>query len=121
MIGAGLLIRSFGKLQAFDPGFNAEGVLTLMLDLPQGSYADDAQVAQFYQRLEERLAALPDVQSVSMTSTLPLEESVDYYSSFTLPDREPPPPGEQIRVDSLWVASGIRRGEGWLPPCARSR
>jgi putative ABC transport system permease protein len=94
VIGAGLLIRSFGNLQAFDPGFNAGGVLTLMLDMPRGTYPDDATVAQFYRRLEERLRALPDVQAASLTSTLPLEESVDYYSSFTLPDREPPPPGE---------------------------
>ena len=95
VIGAGLLIRSFGNLQRFNPGFNAEALLTLMLDLPQGSYADDAAVAQFYQSLEERLTALPDVQAASMTSTLPLDESVDYYSAFALPDREPPPPGEQ--------------------------
>lgn len=93
--GAGLLIRSFGNLRAFDPGFNAGGVLTLMLDLPGGSYGDDAQVANFYQRLEERLAAIPGVQGASVTSTLPLDESVDYYASFTIVDREPPPPGEQ--------------------------
>ena len=95
VIGAGLLIRSFGNLQAFDPGFNSQGVLTLMLDLPGGSYADNAAVTQFYRDLEERLAALPDVTVASMTSTLPLDESVDYYSAFNIPDREPPPPGEQ--------------------------
>jgi putative ABC transport system permease protein len=95
VIGASLLIRSFGNLQAFDPGFNRERVLTLMLDLPRGSYGDDAQVARFYQTLEERLAALPDVQAASVTSTLPLDESVDYYSAFTIEGREPPPLGEQ--------------------------
>jgi len=94
VIGAGLLIRSFGKLQAFDPGFNPQGILTLMLDLPPGAYADDAAVVQLYEGLEERLRALPDVQAVSMTSTLPMDESVDYYQTFVLPDREPPPPGE---------------------------
>ena len=95
VIGAGLLIRSFGNLQAFDPGFRSDGVLTLMLDLPGGTYADNNAVGQFYRDLEERLGALPDVTAASMTSTLPLDESVDYYSTFTIANREPPPPGEQ--------------------------
>jgi putative ABC transport system permease protein len=112
VIGASLLIRSFGNLQALDPGFNRDGVLTLMLDLPRGSYGDDDQVARFYQTLEERLAALPDVQAASMTSTLPLDESVDYYSAFTIEGREPPPPGEQNQAYFRQVGHDFFRAMG---------
>lgn len=71
LVGAGLLIRSFWKMQQTDPGFNAERVLTASLSLPRARYADAPKVAAFQQRLLERVAALPGVQSAGLTSDLP--------------------------------------------------
>jgi predicted permease len=71
LVGAGLLMRSFWKLQQADPGFSPEGVLTASLFLPGARYGEAPKVAAFQQQLLERLAALPGVQSVGLTSDLP--------------------------------------------------
>jgi len=71
LAGAGLLIRSFWKLQQTDPGFNPEQVLTASLDLPSARYGESSKRAALQQRLLERLAALPGVQSAGLTSDLP--------------------------------------------------
>ena len=71
LVGAGLLIRSFVKLLEVDPGYRAESLLTARLALPP-RYRDDLQRVQFYDRILERLAAVPGVASVGATSHLPL-------------------------------------------------
>ena len=71
LVGAGLLIRSFAKLLDVDPGYRAENLLTARISLPP-RYRDNSQRAQFYERILERLAALPGVDSVGVTSHLPL-------------------------------------------------
>ncbi|MGH9855702.1 MAG: ABC transporter permease, partial [Blastocatellia bacterium] len=71
LVGAGLLIRSFAKLLDVDPGYRAENLLTARIALPP-RYRDDSQRAQFYERVLQRLAALPGVASVGTTSHLPL-------------------------------------------------
>jgi len=71
LVGAGLLIRSFFKLLEVDPGYRAESLLTARLALPP-RYRDDLQRVQFYDRVLERLAAVPGVASIGATSHLPL-------------------------------------------------
>src|SRR5581483_4033684 len=71
LVGAGLLIRSFVKLLRVDPGYRAENLLTARLALPP-RYSNDAQRVQFYERILQRLAALPGVASVGATTHLPL-------------------------------------------------
>ncbi len=72
MIGASLMIRSLMKLQNLEPGFNPEGVLTASVNLPPAKYSTPPQQLAFYQRLEERLQALPGVAAAGVTSQLPL-------------------------------------------------
>lgn len=75
LAGAGLLVRSFTAVAAVDPGFDPEGVVTLRLSLPdvQYRYADQGpKIAEFYRRLDERLAALPGVAAVGATLAPPL-------------------------------------------------
>ncbi|HKV13031.1 MAG TPA: ABC transporter permease [Thermoanaerobaculia bacterium] len=72
LVGAGLLIRSFARLQAVDPGFKSEGVLTVSYSLPQASYAEPARQIAFTQQILERVKALPGVQSASTIFPLPL-------------------------------------------------
>ncbi|HEY6399877.1 MAG TPA: FtsX-like permease family protein, partial [Blastocatellia bacterium] len=71
LLGAGLLMRSFLKLQQTDPGFNPEGVLTMSVFLPGGRYAYGEPQISFLQRLLERVSALPGVRSAGLTSDLP--------------------------------------------------
>jgi putative ABC transport system permease protein len=71
LLGAGLLIRSFLKLQQTDPGFNPEGVLTMSVVLPGARYAYGEPQISFLHRLVERLSTLPGVRSAGVTSDLP--------------------------------------------------
>ena len=71
LIAAGLLVTSFGRLQAVAPGFAPDGVFTAQLALPPQRYAGGTLVA-FYERLFERLATLPSASSVALTDRVPL-------------------------------------------------
>src|SRR5215470_19261717 len=77
LIGAGLLMRSFLRLTRVDPGFDSRNVLSIKLTLPRSKYKDGAATANFYQRLLEKIQALPGVESAAAISHLPL--SNDYW------------------------------------------
>jgi predicted permease len=75
LIGAGLLVQSFRRLQQTELGFNPNNLLTLRIALPWRKYNDEQgpeRQRQFFQQLLERLSTLPGVDSASMTSNLPL-------------------------------------------------
>ena len=72
LVGAGLLLRSFQRLVAVDPGFRPDHVLTARLALPEEKYADLERAAQLYDQLLERLRARPSVLSAAAVSALPL-------------------------------------------------
>jgi predicted permease len=72
LIGAGLTLKSFWRLQQVEPGFNPDGVLTMRMLLPFESYPQNAQRVAFYQQVLERIKALPDVESVGAVSLLPM-------------------------------------------------
>src|SRR5215475_4676066 len=90
LAGAGLLIRSFWKLQQTDPGFKPDRVLTASLFLPDARYGDASKVAAFQQRLLERLAALPGAQSTGLTSDLPWT-GYDENAGFAIEGKTFPP------------------------------
>jgi predicted permease len=69
--GAGLLMRSFVKLQQVDLGFNPENVLFARLPFPKGQYTTAAEKQRFYEQLLSRLRALPGVVTATETTTLP--------------------------------------------------
>jgi putative ABC transport system permease protein len=69
--GAGLLMRSFVKLQQVDLGFNPENILFARLPFPRGQYTTAAEKQRFYEQLLSRLRALPGVVSAAETTTLP--------------------------------------------------
>jgi putative ABC transport system permease protein len=68
LAGAGLLLRSFSKLQAVDPGFDSTQVLSMQLTPARNGTADGWRV--FYQQLSERIAALPGVEAVGLTEEI---------------------------------------------------
>jgi len=72
LFGAGLLIRSFGRLQAVDLGFRPQGVLAATLTLPAARYPDPALRGRFFERAVERIAALPGVEHAASIDALPL-------------------------------------------------
>jgi putative ABC transport system permease protein len=71
LIGAGLLIRSFVRLAQVHPGFVPQQILTMQVSLPRAKYPEPPQIANFFDRLLPRVAALPGVKSAALTSSLP--------------------------------------------------
>jgi predicted permease len=89
LIGAGLLGKSFLRLQSVSPGFDIQNLLVLRLSLPQAQYSTPETVTVFYDQLSKRLETLPEVQSVSATSVLPLSGPRDVRINFTISGRPP--------------------------------
>ena len=72
LIGAGLLVRSFAKLLAANPGFRPDHVLTMNVSLPAKAYPKAAAVRDFYEQALQRVSALPGVKSGGISTDLPL-------------------------------------------------
>jgi predicted permease len=72
LAASGLLFRSFQRLHAVKPGFNPDGVATFWVSAPAARYPNDSAVVRFYATLTSRLAVLPGVKSIGITSHLPL-------------------------------------------------
>jgi putative ABC transport system permease protein len=83
LVGATLLIRSFIHIQNVNPGFNPRQTLTMELSLPTLKYAKGKPVSDFFEEVQRRVAALPGVSHVAITSILPLS-GTNSDSSFFL-------------------------------------
>jgi putative ABC transport system permease protein len=79
LVGTGLLLRSLERLLGVNPGFDSQNVLTMQISVSGAHYKDDANVRRFYDDLIGRVSALPGVQSVGMTSEVPLTGNRDMY------------------------------------------
>ncbi len=88
LIGAGLLMRSFWRLQQVNPGFAPQNLLTLSVALPD-RYREPHQRASFYQQALEEIRRLPGVQSAGAVSVLPLS-GTNSSGSFRIEGREVP-------------------------------
>jgi putative ABC transport system permease protein len=103
LVGAALLLRSFSRLTAVDPGFSADRVLTFRVSLPIAAYKEEAQRSVFFDRLLERLRAAPQVVSAGIVQSLPIRD--DYVLSFTVRGR-PTEPGRENSANYRAVSSG---------------
>jgi putative ABC transport system permease protein len=75
LVGAGLMISSFLRLQAVAPGFDSESMLTMTMWLPGSKYPQSQQQTEFFQQVIDRVKAVPGVQSVSAIQDLPLRRN----------------------------------------------
>ncbi len=71
LVGAGLLVRSFWRLQSVDPGFNAKNLLTMRVSLPNRKYDSDRKRIDFFRQAVEGIRALPGVEAAGATNFLP--------------------------------------------------
>jgi predicted permease len=94
LAGAGLLLASFQRILAVEPGFDADGVLTGAVTPPVVRYKDDAQLVAFADRLLERVRALPEVEAAGITSNIPL--GTDFSDSVILAEGYVMKPGESL-------------------------
>jgi putative ABC transport system permease protein len=111
LVGAGLLMRSFIRLQETSLGFDPARVLTVQLSLPGARYGERAQAAPFYEQLLQRTRSLPSVQSVGLTNYLPLSGS-DSGTSFNIEGRPPLPRGEFLEAAPRWISPDYFRAMG---------
>jgi putative ABC transport system permease protein len=86
LVGAGLLIRTFGVLAGIDPGFRDDHILTVEASVPSDRYAQRAEVLAWYGEIERRVGALPGVVSVSAVDRLPFGRSSSWIPVRTSSD-----------------------------------
>jgi putative ABC transport system permease protein len=101
LVGAGLLMKSFARLQNVQPGFNPSHVLTMELSLPRLKYPSGKEVAPFYEELIRRVTRLPGVETAACADILPLS-GTNSDSSFGIEGRllgkGDPGPDEELRT-----------------------
>ncbi|HWS87821.1 MAG TPA: ABC transporter permease [Pyrinomonadaceae bacterium] len=126
LVGAGLLLKSFSRLLAVDPGLDPRNVLTMDVALPPAKYDEPQRVTAFYERLLQEAAALPGVEAAGAVSVLPL--AGDDNSNFVqIEGRAPLPAGQALRAGRRNVSAdyfralgiALKRGRGFAASDAR--
>jgi putative ABC transport system permease protein len=109
LVAAGLLLKSFVRLQSVDPGFATENVLTAQIALPAARYPDPAARRAFWVRLIESTRSLPGVTSAGLTSNVPFNGNVSSGSysivGYTPGPSETMPHGRQEVVGGDYFAA----------------
>lgn len=102
LVGAGLLLKSFQKLQDVDPGFNPDHLLTMQISLPATKYREPQQVDGFFQQALDKIKALPGVQSAGVSTSVPMS-GANSAGSFGIEGRTVAP-GEMSPWGNRWFA-----------------
>jgi predicted permease len=105
LTGAGLFLRGLQRFANLDPGWRLDGLVTAEIGLPSAKYTNPDQRMAFYQRLEERLAALPGVERVGISGSQPVW-GLYGSSSFAVEGRPEPQPGQYPEVFREPVSAG---------------
>src|SRR5207253_323964 len=102
---AGLLLRSYARLQQVPLGFRPDGVLTMFTLLPGERYPDARRRVAFADRVVERLSAIPGVASAAVVNTLPLS-GLGGTGGVAVEGRRPPRGVSWPDVDMRLVSPG---------------
>lgn len=118
LVGAGLLLRSFAKLQRVDPGFRAAGLTAFTVTLPESRYERLADQRIFVERALEDLRAIPGIERAASSFGLPLTDT-RFQLTFTIDGKDGDPANEprgQVRVASpgYFETMGIPLKQGRL-------
>jgi putative ABC transport system permease protein len=106
LVGAGLLVQSFIRLQRTDPGFATDRLLTMEIRIPDyryGKYEKDGKNTprvRLYEQLEQRLSALPGVESAAVAARLPVKHGPDPWG-ISIEGRAAPPPDKKVSDSAL--------------------
>ena len=119
LVGAGLMIRSFARLEAVDTGFDPDDVLTATVYLPDGRYGDEERM-QFFRDATDRLQSIPGVSAVGASITSPF--GTFRASNFVAPaEQNPSEPGDYLQIQWRAITPGyfdamdvpLRRGRAF--------
>jgi len=108
LVGAGLLVNSFARVQGVAPGFNADRVLTMRIAPPEAKYRTFAQGEAFYNELFSRLRAAPGIRSVGAANAVPLS-GFGGDRTFYIEGRSIARPEDQIDEEIRFVTPGYFR------------
>jgi putative ABC transport system permease protein len=111
LIAAGLLVRSFGRLRATNPGFQPDSALTFGLPMGGGRNTAPERRAPFLEQVAARLTALPGARSMGAINVMPLT-GFGPGSSFALEGHPEPPPGQRPIAVLRIVTPGYFRTMG---------
>jgi putative ABC transport system permease protein len=109
LVGAGLLMRSFIRLEHVDPGFHAESAVVVDLSLPDKKYPDPAHTAAFARQACDAMAAIPGVTSVGVSQALPFDN--DYVLEFDIEEHHKPA-SDQPSANYYAVSPGYFKAMG---------
>jgi Acidobacterial duplicated orphan permease len=107
LVGAGLLIKSFRRLQEVEPGFDPRNLLTMRLFLPLSKYAEPQQRQAFFEQALNRIGSLPGVQAVGTSTWIPTLGGGDTY--FTIEGKPFPDPNRKITAFNPMVSHDYLR------------
>ena len=112
LVSAGLLVRTFARLQTVDPGFSADRVLTLTITLPDYRYADDESKRRFFIDAAEEVARVPGVRTAGFVNVLPFStynRGTRYIAEGTAPEPGREPSSEyRVVTERYFDALGIQ-------------
>src|SRR5438876_3305781 len=94
LVGGGLIVRSFNRLQHVELGFRPDNLLTMKMILPASKYSEHRQRVAFVDQVLERVKILPGVLSAGTTTNIPLEREIAYDSVFSVEGRPPVNPND---------------------------
>jgi predicted permease len=104
LIGAGLLLKSFQRLESVDLGFNAENTLTMTASLPRTKYDNEEKSLQFYNTALEQLRNSPGIRSVGLTTNLPFTDGGEA-DGFIVEGQQPPQGGNISQTEQAAIQS----------------
>ncbi len=107
VIGSGLLLKSFARLNATDPGFEVRDALTFNVAPPVASFGDFDDVTRYYEDLVGGLSSLPGVRGVAGMTTLPLSTEYDVFRPVRILDAPEPVAGEEPQAYMRIVTPGF--------------
>jgi predicted permease len=111
LVGAGLMLRSFWKLQNIDPGFDASNTLTMAVMLSSTRYSEPQQQLSFLDRVLENIKAQPGVVSAGVTTTIPLGGGGSK-QPYTVEGRPAGPVAEQPLAQTRYVSTDYFKAIG---------
>src|SRR5262249_11292482 len=108
LVAAGLLVRTFGRLQQVDVGFRPDHVLTMTVSLPGYRYPDAAPRRRFFDEAARAVARVPGVASVGFVNVLPFS-TYNEGASYLVEGAPLPARGREPRTDLRIVTPGYMR------------
>lgn len=105
LVGAGLMVKSFVRLQQTHLGFNTNNLLTMNLSLSESRYPEAHQQVAFFQKTLEQVGALPGIKSAAVTTGLPLTLSLSG-SDFRIEGHPEPEAGKEMIINTRSVSPG---------------